>query len=214
MPTGLLLGYVVAAAMVAVTVIGWVRWRRLDSGGRWLVVAVTVTVALLPISLWLIYGGRSNRLLNEGEYLVQTVLLVAAFAQWQPGDRRRRRVWWVVPWFVAAWAVAQLIQGLDADFSFVSAPVAGLVKVAVAGYTLVGQVEGSPGRWTDNLWFWAATGVMVIYGTAVILDPLWFQLFRVRDDLALAAFGVNVTGNVIGYLLIARGLWRLRGASS
>ncbi len=213
MPTGLLLGYVVAAAMVAVAAIGWIRWRRLDRGGRWLIVTVAISVAFLPISLWLVLRGHSNRLLNEFEYLFRTMAFVAAFAYWQPDDRRRRRVWWLIPAFVALWSIAQWIQGLDADFSFVSSPIAGLVTVGLAGYTLVGLVQATGGRWTDNLWFWAATGVMVIYGTAVILDPLWFQVFRIRDDLTLAAFAVNVTGNVTGYLLIARGLWRLRAVN-
>jgi hypothetical protein len=50
---------------------------------------------------------------------------------------------------------------------------------------------------------------MVIYGTSVILDPLWASVFGVRDDLSLAAFVVNTAGNVIGYVMIAWGIWRL-----
>jgi hypothetical protein len=212
MPAGLLLGYLVAAAMVLVVVIGGIRWARLDRGGRWLVIAVAISVAFLPVSLWMALNNRPNRLLNDVEYLIRIVVMVVAFAVWLPEDRRRR-VWWVIPAFVVLWSVAQAIQGLDADFGYVSFPIAGLVAVGVAGYTLVTLVQATAGRWTDNLWFWAATGVMVIYGTAVILDPLWFQLFRVRDDLMLAAFAVNVTGNLIGYVLIARGLWRLPATS-
>ncbi len=210
MPVGFNLGHLITAAMVLVTVIGAFRWRRLDRGGRWLVTAVAVSAAFIPFSLWLVFAGRSNRPLNEASILSETVLIIAAFAWWQPTEHRRRVVWWIELGFVAGWLGAQWIQGRSADFSFISVPIAGLVKVGAAGYTLVGRVQSTEGRWTDHLWFWATSGVMVIYGTGVILDPLWAQVFGVRDDLGLAAFVVNTAGNVLGYVMIAWGIWRLR----
>lgn len=210
MPLGFNLGYLITAAMVLVTGIGAFRWRRLDRGGRWLVAAVAVSAAFIPFSLRLVFAGRSNRLLNEASLLSETVLIIAAFAWWQPTEHRRRVVWGILGGFVVAWLAAQWIQGRSAEFSYVSVPIAGLVKVGAAGYTLVGRVQSTEGRWTDHLWFWATSGVMVIYGTGVILDPLWAQVFGVRDDLGLAAFVVNTVGNVLGYLMIAWGIGRLR----
>ncbi len=210
MPLGFYLGHLITAAIVLVAVIGAVRWRRLDQGGRWLVAAVAVSAAFVPFSLWLVFAGRSNRLLNEGSMFFETVLLIVALASWQPSPSRRRVVWWIAAVFAGAWVAAQWIQGWGAEFSYLSFPVAGLVKVGAAGYTLLGGVQSTDGRWTDHLWFWATSGIMVIYGTEVILAPLWAQVFGVRNDLALAAFAVNTVGNVSGYLLIARGLWRLQ----
>ena len=210
MPLGFNLGYLITAAMVLVTAIGAFRWRRLDRGGRWLVAAVAVSAAFIPFSLWLVFAGRSNRPLNEASILSETALIIAAFAWWQPTEHRRRVVWRILAGFVAGWLGAQWIQGRSADFSFISVPIAGLVKVGAAGYTLVGRVQSTEGRWTDHLWFWATSGIMVIYGTGVILDPLWAQVFGVRDDLGLAAFVVNTLGNILGYLMIAWGIWRLR----
>ena len=209
MSIGYNLAHLVAAAVVLAAVIGWLRWPRLDRGGRWLVGGVTVSAAFLPLMLALLLAGRSNRLVHEFEMLLETVAMVIAFGWWQPDSRRQQRAWWLLGLFLVLWVGAQAIQGLDSDFSYVSAPIAGLVKVGAAGYTLVGRVQAARGRWTDNLWFWAAVGIMVIYGTGVILDPVWFQVFRARDDLVVTAFVIYVAGNVLGYLLIARGLWRL-----
>lgn len=210
MPAGFNLGHLIAAAMVLVTVIGALRWRRLDQGGRWFVAAVAVSAAFIPFSLRLLFAGQSNRLLNESSLLSETALIIAAFAWWQPTEHRRRVVWGILGGFVVAWLVAQWVQGRSAEFSYVSIPLAGLVKVGAAGYTLVGRVQSTEGRWTDHLWFWATSGVMVIYGTEVILDPLWAQVFGVRDDLSLAAGVVNTLGNVLGYVMIAWGIGRLR----
>ncbi len=212
MPLGFNLGHLITAAMVLVAAFGAFRWRRLDRGGQWLVAAVGVSAAFIPFSLWLVFAGRSNRLLNEASLLSETLLILVAFWWWQPTAHRRRVVAWTLAGFLLAWLGAQWIQGRAAAFSFISVPIAGLVKVGAAGYTLVGRVQATESRWTDHLWFWATSGIMVIYGTGVILDPLWAQVFGVRDDLGLAAFIVNTVGNVIGYLMIAWGLWRLRAA--
>ncbi len=214
MPLGFYLGYLITAAMVLVAVLGAVRWPGLDRGGRWLVAAVAVSAGFVPFSLWLVFAGRSNRLLNEGSVLCETLLLLVAMAWWQPTDRRRQVSWLIAAGFVLAWIAAQVIQGRAAEFSFLSVPIAGLVKVGAAGYTLLGRVQSTEGRWTDHLWFWATSGIMIMYGTEVILAPTWAQVFGVRDDLAFAAFVVNTVGNVLGYLMIARGLWRLGPAGS
>lgn len=209
MSLGLILGGVIASAMVIVAAAGALRWPRLDRGGRWFMGAVMVSVAFIPFSLGLIAAGHSNRLLNELALLGETSLILVGFAWWQPEARSRRVLWGILAGFLVSWIVAQAIQGRAAAFSVVSIPVAGLVKVGAAGFTLVSLVRSIDGRWTDHLWFWAALGVMVIYGTEVILDPLWLQAFGLRNDLVVGAFAVNTVGNVVGYALIGRGLWRL-----
>lgn len=209
MRLGIYLGYLITAAMVAVALGGLGRWSRLDRGGRWLVAALVTSAAFVPLSLVVMYSGRSNRLVNEVSLLAETTLILVAFGRWQPTARRRRVLAWTTAGFLVAWTTAQVVQGVDSPFMFASVPVAGLVKVAAAGYTLIGLIQSTDARWTDALWFWAALGVMVIYGTEVILDPFWLQSFGVRNDLALAAFAVNVVGNLVGYGLIGRGLWRL-----
>ena len=213
MSLGFVLGSAIAAAMVLVAAVGAVRWSRLDRGGRWFVGAVMVSAAFIPFSLGIIFGGGSNRLLNEASLLAETVLILIGFAWWQPSGGRHRVIWGILAGFVVSWVVAQAIQGRQADFSVVSIPVADLVKVGAAGFTLVTLVRSIDGRWTDHFWFWAALGIMVIYGTGVLLDPLWFQTFGLRNDLVIAAFAVNTLGQVVGYALIARGLWRLPAAA-
>ena len=151
MPLGFRLGYLITAAMVLVVVIGAYRWPRLDRGGRWLVAAVGVSAAFVPFSLWLVFAGQSNRLLNEASMFSETLLVIVALAWWQPTERRRRVMWWIAAGFVAAWIGAQWIQGRSAAFSYLSFPIAGLVKVGAAGYTLLGRVQSTERRWTDLL---------------------------------------------------------------
>lgn len=207
---GIVLGYLVSAAIVVAATMGWLRWRLLDLGGRWVVGSLTVSVLFIPVALWGLYALGETRRINEVAMLLETCLFGIAFAAWQPTPRRSRVVRLVIGLFVVYWIAAQLIQGAGAQFSYLSGPVASLVRVALAGYTLLGRVPATRERWTDQLWFWAAIAVMVISGTGVILDPVWMQVFRVRNDLVLAMFGIYVVGNVIGYGLIARGLWSLR----
>lgn len=209
MPLGFYIGHLITAAMVLVAVVGAVRWGRLDHGGRWLVAAVAVSAGFVPFSLWQVFAGRSNRLINEASILCETILLLVALAWWQPTASRRRVVWWIVAGYALAWLAAQQVQGLEAKFGYLSYPIASLVKVAAAGYTLLGLVQSTDARWTDHLWFWATSGIIVMYGTQVILTPLWAEVSG-RRDLEVAAFAVSTVGNVVGYLMIARGLWRLR----
>jgi hypothetical protein len=206
---GIWLGHVVSAATVAAAVLGWIRWRFLDAGGRWVVASLTVSVGFIPIALWGMYQLGDTRRINEFATLLETSLFLLAFSRWQPSPSRQRAVAGLVPIYLAFWVVAQWVQGPASPFSYLSAPVAGLLRVGVAGYTLIGRVQATRERWTEHLWFWVSMAAMVISGTAVILDPVWMQVFGVRDDLVLLTFVIYVLGNLIGYLLIIRGLWIL-----
>ncbi len=72
MPLGFNLGYLITAAMVLVAAFGAFRWRRLDRGGRWLVVAVAVSAAFIPFSLWLVFAGALHG--YHTEQLQQVIL--------------------------------------------------------------------------------------------------------------------------------------------
>jgi len=170
---------------------------------------VAVSVVLVPVAVAMILKNQRTHVVTETQALFETACLAAAFAAWQPRAAARRWVRISIPVFVLLWGAGLIGQGLNAEFSYLTGPLASVYKTSLAGLTLVSQVSVSSDRWTSRLWFWGSVGVMLIYGTEVILYPLWAHIFRVRNDLVFAAFVLHLTIAVVGYGLIARAYYRI-----
>jgi hypothetical protein len=85
-----------------------------------------------------------------------------------------------------------------------------LLRVGAAAFTLVVLVPRTTEHWTGQLWFWACLGIMLIYGSQVMLDPLWQQTWGVRADLVYAAYLFHQVLSAAGWLLIANGATKAR----
>ena len=168
---------------------------------------IGVFFAFSVISLVLVLAGIRNTQLLEVPQLVGTLFLIAGFAAWQPRPVYRRIVIGGGLVYVVLWVFAQWVQGIHADFSVVSAPLNALVVLATAGFTLVTRVQASSEQWTTGLWFWFAIGSMVVFGSEIILEPLWANVFGVRNDLAELANWFRLLLGSTGYCLI---IWGLR----
>lgn len=176
------------------------RGATLVASGIGLQFAYAVLIALPA----LIFGFRT-RLLQEIPNLVATLLILAGLVQWQPGRRGRRIVGGVAVVYVVLWLLAQWEQGIAADFSQLSFPLQASVLVAGAGLTVVARVRMSDGPWTRELWFWFCIGLMLVYGTGAVLDPLMNSMFGFRDDLVRLAYYLRLVGAIGGYGLMIWG---------
>ena len=202
----------VALAMALVTGLGWRRWPRLDGGARPIVLGVGVSVLGVVVSLGFIFGHRTTRPVQEALLLVETSLVLWGMAAWQTSRGARTFLRLLVPVWLVVWTGAQILQGTAEVFSTISAPIGHMLKVGSAAYTLIVRFRATEAAWTEHLWFWFCTGIMVIYGTGIFLDPLLQGVFEARPDLLFAGFLFNLVLNVIGYLVMARGLLLVRPA--
>jgi hypothetical protein len=200
----------VALAMALVAGLGWRHWRRLDAGARPIVIGVALSVVGVLVSLAFIAAHRTTRPVQEVLVLAETGLVLWGMAAWQTGAGARTVLRVLIPIWVVAWIGAQVVQGADQPFSPISAPIGHTLKVGSAAYTLIVRFRATDAAWTGQLWFWFCTGIMLIYGTGIFLDPLLQGVFRARPDLLFAGFLFNLVLNVIGYLVMARGLLLLR----
>lgn len=210
-----MLGYYVLATLVTLVMalvlgVGVGRWKHLDGGAHLVTLGVGTFLALALVSMALALLNRPTRLVQEGPILVGTLLIVAGFSRWQATRGQRVVAIGLGVLFGVSWGLAQWLQGTAPLFSEISGPLHSVTLCAVAGFTLVGQVRVSVERWTDELWFWVSVGVMVIYGTEVVLDPLMADMFGSRDDLVKVAYYFHQLASALGWLLVARGLWRGR----
>lgn len=202
-----IVGGLVTLAMVVVAGLGARRWRRLDPGGRWMVAAVWVSVVTAGVMLGMVLAGRRTRAAHEIQLLLHTTLTLLGFAWWHPSRVGRWLILAGAAAFAAVWGWVLVTERWADPFSTVSAPIAHTVKVAAAGYSLIALVRVTPHGWTRQLWFWFGTATMLIFGTEVVLDPLWQRAFGVRDDLLLASYLFTQVVGLAGYGLMTRGLW-------
>ena len=203
-----ILAMVVTLLMGFVVLGGVVRWARLDQAARLIVCSMGLFFATALVTMQMVRLGMVTRMVDELPTLAGTLLTVAGLALWQPSQRQRRLVQGVAVLFAALWVWAQWLQGLDSEFRSISGPLAAMTTFAAAGITLVTRVRFGFERWTARFWFWCCVGLMLTYGTEVILDPFMAAAFRVRDDLMRLAFFWHLVASVGGYSLMTWGVWR------
>ena len=203
-----LLAYIVTLTMlVAVVAMVW-RRRSLDRGGRWIARGVTVFLVYAFIAMPLTLLSIRTRLYQEIPLLLGATCYLIGFAYWQPTDRLRlvAQVW--AGLYVLGWVIGQFVQGLDADFSYVTMPLHAIMITAAAGFTMVTRVRVSWEPLTRQFWFWACIAMMLIYSTDVLLIPLSVGAYRVRNDLLHIAALTHLAASAVGYVLISAAVAR------
>ncbi|HEU4700670.1 MAG TPA: hypothetical protein VFS40_15910 [Gemmatimonadales bacterium] len=194
------------------------RWRplRVLPAPRRLVVLCFLLMFLEDALLWWTARHQGNNLwLGYLAAPVQTTLLLFALAWWQTGAVERRAVRLAAVGFVGLWIL--LVLGLEdtGTFSRFAAPLRALLVVAVAAWTLVRRSTRTLESPTEEAWFWVATGLLLYFGTGVVLDPVSRLLLRTAPHLVLAAHVAKAGINIVTYFLVARGmLCRLPSGSS
>jgi hypothetical protein len=113
----------------------------------------------------------------------------------------------VIPLFAGLWIIGQVLQGPTAEFSTISVPISAMFLTALAGLTIITGVQATMDRWTDQTWFWIASGYMLTSGTQVLFDPAAAMLQPYRPELGLAIYLLSLGFNVVGYTLVLRGFF-------
>jgi len=198
----------VTLAILAVALVGLARWRVVPTSGRLIVVNGAFSSVLAVVMYLMTRAGMLTRVPQEIALLVDTVLLTAAFALWHTRRWGRLLLGGLIGVFVVVWVGVLLVERWRNPISFISAPIGNFIKFFAAAIVIIDRVWATTDTWTDKLWFWCGIGVMLIFGTEVVLFPAWQTMLGVRDDLILKTFTFHLLMSVIGYVLVARALWR------
>lgn len=155
---------------------------------------------------WIGMQGRNNLWLTYFGVPIQTTLLLAAYAHWQAGPVARRAVRLAAIAFVAIWAL--LVAGFEDTqaFSRFTSPLQALLVVAVVAWTLVRCAARAVEPLAGEDWFWISAGLLVYFGTGVVLGPVSNLLLEHAPHLVRAAHLAKVVVNIVAYLLVAWGM--------
>ncbi|MGE0553564.1 MAG: hypothetical protein AB7R55_09065 [Gemmatimonadales bacterium] len=201
--------YLVTASMLVLAVVGLLRWKRLSVPARLIVANVGFSTIAAAVMFVMVSRQQLTRVPQELVLLVDTTLLTVAFALWQSRRAGRNLLLLLAAGYLVLWTYVLLVERWASPISTVSVPVGNAIKTVAAALTVIDRVWVTPDAWTDKLWFWCGIGVMLIFGTEVVLFPAWQTMLGVREDLIVKTFTFHLVVSILGYLLIARALWRV-----
>ncbi len=181
--------------------------RRRPAGARaWVLAWCALLAATDALSLALGARHTSNLLVINLATPVGGALVLWALSLMQRGDVARLTYRLGIVPFLAVWAVLTWAFDEAQRFSSVADPMAALVALAAAAYTLLSRSVGHDGPLTRADWFWISAGLCLYFGAASALMPLSALLVREAPDLLSRAYEVKSLLEIAAFLAIARGV--------
>lgn len=193
------------SAAEALPLVAAVAWRRAHGARRWIAAWSAVLVVCDLTQLWLGSRGIHNLWVN---YVATgaSALVLWALASWQTGDTARLTLRVAVVPFLAVLAVLTLLVEDTSNFSRAADPMAHLLCLAAAAYTLVARSSSSRVSLLRQDWFWIGAGLALYFGIWGAMGPLGALLVRTAPGLLMIAYQVAMGLNIVAMLAIARGV--------
>jgi hypothetical protein len=195
-----------AASQAVPLVAALVARRRLHPAAAWAVAwcvfLVTVDVTALAIG----WRGHQNLFLPYISTPVSTALAMWALSLWQHAELPRLTLRLTIIPFLAVWGVLTFAFEDTSSFSRVAQPLANLVGLGAAAFTLVARSHVAGGLLRHQDWFWVSAGMVLYFGTATMLQPLSSLLIGDSPQLLVRAYDVKSGLDVLAFLAIARGV--------
>ena len=183
----------------------WLR-RRPRGARAWILMWCAFFLAMDIVGAWFGYHGKNNLWLYYILTPVNVSLVLWALSHWQPTElwRLAYRIA-VVPlllvWGTLTWAVEN-----TSTFSQAAEPMAELVALAAAAFTLVVRSYGGLGDLRRQDWFWITGGMSLYFGVSAAGSPLGAALVSARPDLFALAWQIKTALGIGAFLLITRGV--------
>ena len=154
-------GHVTTVLYVLWILAGIVRWRRLGSGMR--VVVLYLGVALVSTVVTYVMGRRNiNNLWVLHIYtLVSCLILLRVFAKWETNRTVRRVIYGSGVAFGMIWAVSKLLVEDLALFDSFTMPLSTLLLVGAAVRTLCSTMGSAQHAMARDARFWVSVAVIV-----------------------------------------------------
>jgi hypothetical protein len=191
-----------AAPLATAVVMGW----TVRGAGMWLVVWSTLLFAESGIMYVLAMRGIHNLWVSYLFTPLTAATLLWALSGWQAGNTARRAMRMAIVPLLVLWLALTLAFDSTRSFSRTADPLAVLVQLFAAAFTLVARSRASAGDLLHQDWFWVSAGLALYLGTSSMIEPLSFLLARTDVALMLRAYQLEAAFQVIAFLAIVRGL--------
>lgn len=137
---------------------------------------------------------------------VSGALALWALSTWQTAELTRITMRLAIPLLLAASLALQLAVEHPTDFSRATQPMASLLCLIAAAYTLLALSLRANRGLTNQDWFWVSAGMALYFGVTGMIGPLSALLVAESPRLLLAAFEARAGLEVVAFLLISVGM--------
>jgi len=125
---------------------------------------------------------------------------------WQSSEVARLTFRLAIVPFLLVWCVLTIAFERTSYFSSVASPMANLVGLGAAAFTLLAGSRRVEGLLHCRDWFWISGGMALYFGTSAALSPLSALLVEEAPQLVIRAYEVKSVLDVLAFLAIARGV--------
>ena len=194
------------AASVAIPPLAVLLLRRRPSGGAaWILAWSTLLTAEEAAGTWLASRDINNHWLGYVATPAAGALMLWALSLWQTRSAPRFAMRVAIPISLLVWTLVVTTVENPRTFSTVAQPLASVLGLAAAAYTLVARSLEETEGLTRQDWFWTCGGLALYFGSASMLGPLATLL---GGNLALLARAYELKSvlDVMAHLAIARGI--------
>ncbi|MGA2384570.1 MAG: hypothetical protein ABSG61_14175 [Gemmatimonadales bacterium] len=191
-----------AAPLVAAAVV-----RQPARGARaWVLTWCTLLVVADGAQLWLALHKINNLWIA---YLVTPVggaLVLWALSFWQSGQLPRLTLRLAIVPFLVAWAVLTVAFEDTSAFSRAAEPMASLMCLGAATFTLLTRSRDAVGSLLRHDWFWVTAGMALYFGMLSTVGPLSALLLGDAPGLMFQAYEVKSVLQAAAFLAVAGGM--------
>jgi hypothetical protein len=191
-----------AAPLVAASVA-----RRPARGARaWVLVWSALLVTEGGVQAWLGMHRVHNLWLSYIFTPAAGATLLWALSCWQPSEVARLTMRLAILPFLVMWAVLALAFDNTSSFSRAAEPLAYLVGLLAAAFTLIARSRAATGDLLHQDWLWVSGGVAMYTGTYSMIGPLSALLVGGDPNLLNRAYQFGAALCIVAFLAIARGM--------
>lgn len=195
-----------AAAQVAPLVAAALARRPVRGARAWMLVWCGVLVVFDGASLLMATRDVHNLWLSYVQTAVGGAIALWALSMWQRHDVARLGLRLAVVPFLVLWGVLTLVVEDTSAFSRAADPMASIVGLSAAAFTLLSRSFSGTGSLLRSDWFWVSAGMAMYFGTSSALGPLSALLVGESAHLLDLAYQIKALLDVCAFLLIARGV--------
>ena len=180
--------------------------RTGERARRWIAIAFAVWLAQDLVLWWTSRHGLNNHWLIHFGNPITTVLFLGAYAEWTEDPVWRRALRMAGVAYVLVWAGIFLSVEDRHTFSQYTDPLKSLLLIFVCTWALIRTVATEPPPVWRKAIYWVSIGLLVDFGTGLLLEPVSGRLARVQPSLVITAYVVKAGINVVAYLLVTVGM--------
>jgi len=196
-----------AIAAEAVPLLAAAAARRGAGGGRGWVLAWCALLTVCNVTqIWLGAHQVNNLWVSYVVNPVGGALVLWALSCWMTREMPRLTMRLMIVPFLVVWAVLALAFDRASTFSSAAEPLADLVCLGAAAFTLVARSRTTSSDLLRQDWFWVSAGLVLYFGTLATRSPLSALLVSGDPALLVRAYEVAAVLCIAALLAITRGV--------